>query len=51
MRTILEKVAKIVNEVSSPKELMAKYIYEDPDDSGFVKERIFRYVIIRIYSL
>ena len=43
MRTILEKVAKLVEEVSSPKQLMAKYIYEDPDDSGFVNERVFRY--------
>ena len=42
MRTILEKVAKLVKEISSPKELMAKYIYEDPEDNGYVKERVFR---------
>merc|ERR1711899_434425 len=24
---------------------MAKYIYEDPDDSGFVKERVFREIL------
>ena len=42
VRTILEKVAKLVKEVASPKQLMAQYIYEDPDDSGHVKERVFR---------
>ena len=42
VRTILEKVAKLVKEISSPKELMAKYIYEDPEDNGYVKERVFR---------
>ena len=42
IRVIMEQVLGLVQAHGGPKQLMARYIAQDPDDSGFVSEKTFR---------
>ena len=46
IRVIMELVLGYVQSKGGPKQLMSRYIGQDPDDSGFVSEKSFRFVEI-----
>jgi len=43
IRVIMELVLGYVQSKGGPKQLMSRYIGQDPDDSGFVSEKCFRF--------
>ena len=45
LRIIIEEVIKCVGEKGGVKPMMADFLGHDPDDSGFVNERIFREIL------